>query len=113
MSFEIDKEAKEEGVKRKVFTAHLVRREMLGKVLCEHLLSSHPLAMKGFTYPLPMGGSVPKRGTGSVCPGTPGTYSRKESKGTGGCCAGARSWTVLSEGKLCPTVYLPLMFTAW
>jgi len=53
MSLEIDKEGKEEGVKRRVVTAHLVGRG-------RHLESSHPLAMKGFTYPLPMGGQSPR-----------------------------------------------------
>ena len=51
-----DKERKEEGVKRGVVTAHLVGREIFGKVRCMQLLSSHPLTMKDFTYPLPTGG---------------------------------------------------------
>jgi len=37
----------------------------------------------------------------------PGDIEDVRQKGTGGCCSGASSWTVLSEGKLCPTVYLP------
>lgn len=60
MSLEIDKEGKEEGVKRRVVTAHLVGREMFGKVLRKQPLSSHPLAMKDSSYPLPSGGQSPR-----------------------------------------------------
>lgn len=50
-------------------------------------------------------GTVPERGTGFLCLGTPGMYGRKGSKG--GCCSGASSQTVLSKGKPRPMVNLP------
>ena len=77
---EIEKEGKEEGVKRWVVTAHLVGREMFGKVPRKQLLSSHPLAMKDFTYPLLTRGQSPRGAQARRAWGHWGPTAEKASK---------------------------------
>lgn len=95
MTLETDKEEREEGVKGRAVTAHLVGKEMFRKVLHKQLLSSDPLAVKG-TCPLPI---------------SPLEGHRLGISRTG--CSGASSPIALSEGKVCPAGRSPLVFTAW
>lgn len=88
---ETGKEEREEGVKRRVVTAHLVGREMFRKVLHKQLLSSLPLAVKD-TCPCPQ---LPRRGTGSA--------SAEQAA------LEPASPAVLSKGKVCPTGRYPLV----
>ena len=89
-----DKEGERESVKRWLVPAHLVRREMFGKVPHEQLLSSDPLAMQ--ELPLPAVGQSPRGAQAWHARGHQGHVAEKAPKAP-----------VLSQGRRRPAVCLP------